>query len=70
MSVIRHAIMILLTYVVSVSAYAGWDQKCVQDCLSTHHECHYCDYQCWQDDVDKPEYETGDNYRCPLQGFD
>ena len=59
----------LLALSASAVSYAAWDQKCVDTCISTHHECHYCDYQCRVEDKVKTEYETGDSYRCPLQGY-
>lgn len=70
MNVLRLILTVFVMLIYSVAAHAGWDQQCVETCVNTHHACNYCDYQCWRDDVDKPEYDTGDSYRCPLQGYE
>lgn len=69
MSIVRNSLIIILTFFVTTSAYAGWDQECVNTCIRTNHACNYCDYQCWREDVAKQEYETGDNYRCPFPEY-
>lgn len=63
----RFLSLFLILFVSNV--YAGWDQQCLDDCFSTHHECKYCSYQCYSEDYDHPVPHYH-HTPCPLQGYE
>lgn len=69
MKAILNLFIVLFFFFTTASlSYAGYDQKCLNDCFKTGHECKYCSYQCFND-----EYENMTPYipetECPLTGY-
>lgn len=61
--------LLISLLMLSPSAYCEWDQQCLNDCISTHHACNYCDYMC-RTEPKTPGFEVPENnYKCPLQGY-
>lgn len=64
-------LLIILFFLFTTSpAFAHWDSQCVSDCLSTGHECSYCDYQCYREPTTPYERIETNLSRCPFPGFE
>ena len=55
--------------ILSSLSYADYDKSCLDDCFRTGHECNFCNYECYRENVYKPMPNYSGDSTCPLQGY-